>query len=76
MKQRMRKMYFSLLFFEHQYLTNYSRLTSKIFYTYRQHSNLVNCVSDFFCRAQFSFYKIKKNNMKKEHKSFPFFVIK
>ena len=51
MKLRIRKMHFSLLFFEHGYLTYYNRLTSGIFYTYRQYSDLVNCVSDLFCRA-------------------------
>ena len=51
MKLRMRKMCFLLLLFEHQYLTYYSRLTSKIFYTYSQQSDQVNGVSDFVCRA-------------------------
>ena len=41
MKLRIRKMHFSLLFFEHGYLTCYNRLTSSIFYTYSQHSDLV-----------------------------------
>ena len=48
MKLIIRKMHFSLLFFEHGYLTYYNRLTSGIFYTYSQHSDLVNCVSDFY----------------------------
>ena len=48
MKLRIRKMHFSLLFFEHGYLTCCNRLTSGIFYTYSQHPDLVNCVSDFF----------------------------
>ena len=47
MKLRIRKMHFSLLVFEHQYLTYYDRLTSESFYTYSQHSDLVQCVSDF-----------------------------
>ena len=44
MKLRIRKMHFSLLFFEHGYLIYYNRLTSGIFYTYRQYSDLVNGV--------------------------------
>ena len=51
MKLRIRKMHFSLLFFEHGFLTYYNRSTSGIFSTYSQHSDLVNCVSDSFCRA-------------------------
>ena len=51
MKLRIRKMPFLLLFIEHQYLTYHGRLTSEIFYTYCQHSDLVNIVSDLFCRA-------------------------
>ena len=60
MKLRIRKMHFLLLLFEHQYLPYYSRLTSEIFYTcvYSRHSDLVNCVSDSYCRAQFLFHKI------------------
>ena len=35
-------------FYEHQYLPYYDdTLTAKIFNTYRQHSDLVNLVSDF-----------------------------
>ena len=53
MKQRMRKIDFSLSFFEHQYLTYYSRL---------------NCVSDFSVGLSFHFIKsrkiIWKNNIK------------
>ena len=48
MKLRISKKHFSLLFFEHGYLTYYNRLTSGIFNTYSQHSDLVNSVSDFF----------------------------
>ena len=36
-----KKMHFPLLFFEHQYLAYYNRLTSEIFNTYSQHSHLV-----------------------------------
>ena len=43
MKPRIQKMYFSFLFFEHQYLAYYDRLT-EIFDTYSQHSDLVNKV--------------------------------
>ena len=50
-KPRIQKMYFSLLFFENQYHAYYDRLTTEIFDTYRKHSNLVNCVSDFLFRA-------------------------
>ena len=46
-KPRKQKMHFPLLFFEHQYLAYYDRLTVDIFSTYSQHSNLVNSVSDF-----------------------------
>ena len=76
MKQRTRKMHFLLLFFEHQYLTYNNRLTSEVFYTYSRHSDLVNCVSDFFF-VGLSFYLIKSRKIiLKNHKSFPFFVTK
>ena len=55
---RIQKMHFPLLFFEHQYLAYYDRLTAEIFDTYSQHSDLVNCVSDFLYRAWFLFYEI------------------
>ena len=51
MTLRIRKMDLLLLFFEHRYLTYYIRLISEIFYTYSQHSDLVNCVSDRFSRT-------------------------
>ena len=41
----------STLFFEHQYLPYYSKLTAEIFNTYSQHSNVMNCVPDFLFRA-------------------------
>ena len=49
-KPRIQKMYFPLLFFEHQYLAYYDRLTSIIFnrLTIRKQSYLVNL-------SQFSF---------------------
>ena len=50
-KPRIEKMHFQLLFFEHQYLAYYDRMTSEVFDTYSQHSDLVNCVSDFLYRA-------------------------
>ena len=50
-KPKLQKLHFLLLFFEHQYLAYYDRLTAEIFDTYSQHSDLVNCVSDFFFRA-------------------------
>ena len=50
-KLRIQKMHFPLLFFEHQYLASYDRLTADIFDTYSQHSDLVNCVSEFLFRA-------------------------
>ena len=50
-KQKIQKLYFSLLFFEHQYLAYYKGLTSKMFKTERKHSDLVNCVSDFLYRT-------------------------
>ena len=48
-KPKIQKLHFPLLYFEHQYLAYYDRLTVDIFDTYSQHSDLVNCVSDFFC---------------------------
>ena len=50
-KAKIQKLHFPLLFFEHQYLAYYDRLTVDILDTYSQHSDLVNCVSDFFFRA-------------------------
>ena len=38
--------------------------------------DVVNCVSDFLNMAQFLFYEISKNDMKKNIKSFPLFDIK
>ena len=52
-KPRIKKMHFSLLFFEHQYLAYYDSLTSEIFKTHRKHSDLVKFVSDFVYRAEF-----------------------
>ena len=50
-KPKIQKLHFPLLFFEHQYLAYYDRLTAEIFDTYSQHSDLVNCLSDFFFKA-------------------------
>ena len=44
-------MHFPLLFFEHQYLAYYDRLTAETLDTYSQHPDLVNCVSDLLYRA-------------------------
>ena len=60
MNLRIRKMHFSLLFYEHRYLTYYNRLTSGIFCTYNQHSDLVNSVSDFFVGPSFHFINSRK----------------
>ena len=53
-------MHFSLLFFEHGYLTYYSKLTSGIFYTYSKHYDLVNCVSDFVVGPSFHLINSRK----------------
>ena len=50
-KPKIQKIHFPLLFFEHQFLAYYDRLTNETFDTYSQHSDLVNCVSDFLFRA-------------------------
>ena len=60
-KPRTQKIHFLLLFFEHQYLAYYDRFTADIFDTYSQHSDLVNCVPDFFLkRSSFCFIKSRK----------------
>ena len=61
-KPRIQKMHFSLLFFEHQYLAYYNSLISEIFNTQRKHSDLVNCVSDFFYEGP-SFYLMKSRKI-------------
>ena len=50
-KPKIQKIHFPLLFFEHQFLAYYDRLTNETFDTYSQHSDLVNFVSDFLFRA-------------------------
>ena len=50
-KRKIPKLYFSLLFFEHQYLAYYKGLISKMFKTERKHLDLVNSVSDFVNRT-------------------------
>ena len=60
-KLRIRKMHFLLLSFEYQYLPYYSRLTSEMLYSYSQHSDLVNYVSNLF--VGFSFYFIKSRKV-------------
>ena len=61
-RPRIQKMHFQLLFFEHQYLAYYNRLTAEMFDTYSQHSYLVNCVSDFFYLGP-SFYFMKSRKI-------------
>ena len=48
---KIQKLYFSLLFFEHQYLAYYKGLTSKIFKTERKHSDVMDNVSDSLYRT-------------------------
>ena len=43
---------FSLLLFEHRYLSWYIRYTYENLRTYRKHYDVVNCVSDFLNMAQ------------------------
>ena len=74
MKLRIRKMHFSLLFFEPRYLTYYHRLTSGIFYTYSQNSDLVKPASDFFVGPSFHFIKSRKMLLKNNIK-FPIFLL-
>ena len=54
------KLIFSLLFFEHGYLTWCKLYTYQIFNMYRKHSDLVKGVSDFFYLGP-SFYFRAKN---------------
>ena len=59
------KMPFSLLFFGHQYLAYYNRLTSEVFKINSKLSYLVNSVSDpFYIQPGFHFMK-EENKMKK-----------
>ena len=56
-------MHVLLLFFEHRYLAYYRRLTSEIFFTYSQHFDLVNSVSDFVGLSFFLFFFIKSRKI-------------
>ena len=59
----LKKTHFSLLFFDCQYFTQYVRDIYSNLGTYRKHSFLVNCISNFL-------------NTEKNIKSFLFFDIK
>ena len=54
-----KKLIFSLLFFEHEYLSNGRCYVLDIQNMSLKHANLVNLVSDFLFRAYFGFYDKK-----------------
>ena len=60
-KNALEKLIFSLLFFQHGYLSNQSLWSLEILTMYWKHSDLVNCVSEFFLlRTYFLFYDKKR----------------